>query len=116
MGDKVKLASLWRRTSERGTEYFAGFMGAARLVMLRDDAESAARGADVWALFAETPAPRQTPQEGRREAPSRRAAPSPTPRASRPSGGPQKRQSAKRGPKASASPPGPPLPADELPF
>jgi hypothetical protein len=46
---KVLLATLWQRTSERGTEYLSGFLGKARIVAFRG--EPTADGIPTWDVY-----------------------------------------------------------------
>ena len=47
----VKLASVYENTSQRGTRYFVGYLGAAKLVML--PAKDAKDGEPGWTLFVQ---------------------------------------------------------------
>lgn len=57
---KVLLVRLYEKTSGKGNRYFAGRMGAAKVVMLRDDR---AAGTDpIWQLFVSDGEPQQGKQ------------------------------------------------------
>jgi hypothetical protein len=58
--NKVLLAVLWQRTSERGNEYLSGFLGKARVVGFRGEATP--DGIQTWNLYL-TPGKEQ--EEGR---------------------------------------------------
>ena len=47
---KVNLARLFERTSAKGNRYFSGRMGAARIMLFKDDR---ADGDNVWQLFVQ---------------------------------------------------------------
>src|SRR5919199_3089573 len=49
---KVKLGRLYEKTSARGTRYFVGRLGAAR-VLLFQSRETADDGGAIWELFVE---------------------------------------------------------------
>ena len=46
---KILLATLWQRTSERGNEYLSGFLGKARIVAFRG--EPTPEGVPTWNLY-----------------------------------------------------------------
>jgi hypothetical protein len=46
---KVLVATLWQRTSERGNEYLSGFLGKARLVGFRGEARP--DGTPTWDVY-----------------------------------------------------------------
>lgn len=50
-GPLVRLAGVYENTSQRGTRYFVGYMGAAKLVML--PAKDAKEGEPQWTLFVQ---------------------------------------------------------------
>jgi hypothetical protein len=54
---KVLLMQLSERTSAKGTRYFTGYLGKARLVGFLDQ-ESDKFGNPVWNVYASEPAPR----------------------------------------------------------
>jgi hypothetical protein len=49
MNNKVLIATLWQRTSERGNEYLSGFLGKARVIGFRG--EPTADGFLTWDLY-----------------------------------------------------------------
>lgn len=54
MKPRVRLMSLWQRTSSRGTPYFAGYLGGVGVVMFRDDQAELKPGCEaVWNLYIE---------------------------------------------------------------
>lgn len=59
-GPRVKLTELREYRSERtGNVYFAGYLGKARVVMLRDDrAECTGKEVARWSILLEEPEPR----------------------------------------------------------
>lgn len=92
-GNSVLLMRLYEKTSAKGNAYFAGRLGAASVVMMRDlHADS---GDPVWQVFVSEP--RQAASEG-----SPAARPSiPRPNPAKP---PEARKSAPRGRLAMAAP------------
>lgn len=69
-GYKVRLATVRKRTSANGNEYFAGFMGDANVVMFRD-VEGDNEWGPAWAIYVqERPKKRQTRAQGQRKKPS----------------------------------------------
>lgn len=58
--DGVLVTDLWERTSAKGTRYFSGFLGGARVVLLRDDRAELRAGVDaVWKLYVQSPRDRR---------------------------------------------------------
>src|SRR5687767_11095812 len=62
MADKVKLTTLWQRRSSRtGKTYFSGYLGSARVIVLKDERADVPDGADaIWNVFVEEAPPRQS--------------------------------------------------------
>jgi hypothetical protein len=53
-GPRVKLMTLWQRTSARGNPYFAGYLGGCGVVMFKDDQAELKPGCEaVWNIFLE---------------------------------------------------------------
>jgi len=48
---KVLIATLWQRTSGKGTEYLSGFLGRARIIGFRGD--PTADGTPTWDLYVQ---------------------------------------------------------------
>jgi hypothetical protein len=48
---KVLIATLWQRTSGKGTEYLSGFLGKARIIGFRGD--HTADGTPTWNLYVQ---------------------------------------------------------------
>jgi hypothetical protein len=48
---KVLIATLWHRISERGNEYLSGFLGKARIIGFRG--EPTADGTPTWDLYVQ---------------------------------------------------------------
>ncbi len=67
---KVLIATLWHRTSERGNEYLSGFLGKARIVAFRG--EPTLDGIPTWNLYL---SPGKEHEEGASRASRPRAAP-----------------------------------------
>lgn len=67
---KVLIATMWHRTSERGNEYLSGFLGKARIVAFRG--EPTADGIPTWNLYL---SPGKEQEEGASRASRPRAAP-----------------------------------------
>ena len=69
---KVKLGRLYEKTSQKGTRYFVGRLGAAR-VLLFQSRETAGDGGAIWDLYLqEVEDTRLRPAQG--ELPTRRPA------------------------------------------
>jgi hypothetical protein len=53
--NKVKLTTLWQRRSTRtGKTYFSGYLGSARVVVLKDERATVPEGADgIWSVYVE---------------------------------------------------------------
>ena len=66
MEGKVKLTTLWQRRSERtGKTYFSGSLGAARILVLKDERAEVPDGADgIWTVFLDEPPQRQAAAAG----------------------------------------------------
>ena len=47
--NKVLIATLWQRTSERGNEYLSGFLGKARIIGFRG--EPTGDGIPTWDIY-----------------------------------------------------------------
>lgn len=102
---KIPLTKLYEKTSGRGSRYFVGRLGNARVVMFRDEQ---AEGADpVWQIFL-SDGPQGQPQGRRPSDPPAQArqrpqepalAPSPSPRQG---GTPQRTRRASRRPQQAA--------------
>ena len=92
----LKAAGLWKRTSQRGADYFAGRLGGVKIVILENRDRKAENDPTHWLWFTEpTPAATNSaqrtdearPARTRKSAPysrSRRTAASGTARASMP--------------------------------
>jgi hypothetical protein len=51
---KVKLTALWQRRSAKGKTYFSGFLGAARIIVLKDEQAEVPDGVDgIWTVFVQ---------------------------------------------------------------
>ncbi len=50
LDDKVLLGRLYERTSQKGNRYFSGRLGAARIMLFKDDY---ADDDNVWQLFVQ---------------------------------------------------------------
>jgi hypothetical protein len=48
---KVLIATLWQRTSGKGTEYLSGFLGKARIIGFRG--EPMADGTPTWDIYVQ---------------------------------------------------------------
>lgn len=60
-GPSIQVARLFRKTSAKGTEYFTGRWGAARVTLLKSR-DMADDGSEIWhLLLAEAPPPPQRP-------------------------------------------------------
>ena len=76
---KVLVASLWQRTSDKGNEYLSGFLGKARVIGFRG--EPRPDGTPTWDLYLQ-PGKEQEERAGGRTEP-RQASSSGAPRAGR---------------------------------
>lgn len=67
----IKLCGLFENTSAKtGKPYYVGYLGAAKLLLLRDD--KAAEGQPQWTLFiAERPERKATSAAGQHQEPHR---------------------------------------------
>lgn len=94
---KVLLGRVYEKTSGRGNTYFTGRLGAARVVMLRDDRTESPD--PVWQIFVQDgdTGPRQA-QEARQPPAERRPAPPPP----EPTTRPRRRAAARSGGRGSA--------------
>ena len=69
---KVRLGRLYEKTSQKGTRYFVGRLGAAR-VLLFQSRETADDGGAIWELFVE-PVEETRPRPVAGEMPARQPA------------------------------------------
>jgi hypothetical protein len=70
--NKVLVATLWQRTSDRGNEYLSGFLGKARLIGFRG--EPTADGTPTWNIYLQ-PGKEQEEAAGARAQQPRRTLP-----------------------------------------
>ena len=89
---KVKLGTLYEKTSKAGRRYFVGRFGAAR-ILLFSTGETTEDGTPIWELLAEQAEERQA--NGSR--PARTSSPAPAPRQDRQPGLPLDRAQATDG-------------------
>lgn len=76
---KVMLCRMYEKTSARGNRYFAGRLGAASVVMFKDEHGDAE---NCWQVFVQSPPPAQ--DKAAAAPPTRAAATPPPPPAARP--------------------------------
>ncbi len=92
LDDKVLLGRLYERTSQKGNRYFSGRLGAARVMLFKDDY---ADDDNVWQLFV---------QEGGEKSPQvaqqRQGSTNMTPRCPEAVEGHQRVRKRRQGPKA----------------
>ena len=61
-GPQIKVARLFRKQSSKGTTYFAGRMGMAKLALLKSN-ETSDDGGEIWNLImSEAPAKKEEPK------------------------------------------------------
>jgi hypothetical protein len=57
----IELTRFYEKTSQRGTKYFVGRLGLAKVVLLPSD--EAADGTPVWRLLVQEPTPKQADEK-----------------------------------------------------
>ncbi len=70
LDDKVLLGRLYERTSQKGNRYFSGRLGAARVMLFKDDY---ADDDNVWQLFVQEGGEKSPQVAQEREGPTRMA-------------------------------------------
>jgi hypothetical protein len=74
----IELTRLYEKTSQRGTKYFVGRLGLAKIVLLAGD--DAADGTPCWRFLVQEPTPKQVDEKPAPSQSQRRAAyPGPRP-------------------------------------
>jgi len=59
----LRAAGLWKRTSQRGADYFAGRLGGVKIVILENQDRQTENDPSHWLCFTEpTPAASNSPQ------------------------------------------------------
>jgi hypothetical protein len=95
--NKLLVATLWRRTSDKGNEYLSGFLGKARVIGFRG--QPTADGIPTWDIYV---------QPGK-EQEERKAASSARPASSSPRPWQQQRQEPRAAARQPKPDPGPPF-------
>ena len=65
MDDLIRLTGMYENTSKAGQQYFVGYLGAAKVLLLKD--QRAAEGRPGWALMIAPRPDRQRDQAGRQD-------------------------------------------------